>query len=414
MEAPKDPDFSSEDTERIGRIIQSEQSLSDYFTTIIAKSVTEQIEKRTAIRLRLYGLVALGLISIVIPSAGFWIGGMIDTKTGAAIDTAIDKKFEESKSELKVATDELRKDIEGKFENELLYSTLATQVLSFSQRETVTHNELNQLLDRLNKVASDSTLTQRTEFPQILNLIVKIAVERGTKNMVSRLENEFESHFSRDPAIVMRLARYHGEHVVGDHFISVDHVEEAAGNFTKYLKMSSHVQGFERLLPLHMMVIDSLQKEGNEGSGSASGKAAQVQKGFTISMADIMSRTRDIEDPRQLANFIYETVRYSNPRFRQVAITQRSRRLSSSIGDLVVKESGFFADLLRKKFVREEVNRLVQQESSRGNESFAESLANFTEMFRFGRPNLNDLNLNKRVKWLLKNEINPWLNIRPY
>ena len=38
------------EAELIGRIIQSEQKLSDYFTTMIVKSVTDQLERRNVAR----------------------------------------------------------------------------------------------------------------------------------------------------------------------------------------------------------------------------------------------------------------------------------------------------------------------------------------------------------------------------
>ena len=52
---PEKADSVGSEAELIGRIIQSEQKLSEYFTTIITKSVTEQIERRNLARLRQIG-----------------------------------------------------------------------------------------------------------------------------------------------------------------------------------------------------------------------------------------------------------------------------------------------------------------------------------------------------------------------
>jgi hypothetical protein len=53
------PDSVGSEAELIGRIIQSEQKLSEYFTTIITKSVTEQIERRNMARLRMFGIISV-------------------------------------------------------------------------------------------------------------------------------------------------------------------------------------------------------------------------------------------------------------------------------------------------------------------------------------------------------------------
>ena len=55
------------EAELIGRIIQSEQKLSDYFTTMIVKSVTDQLERRNVARLRLIGLVVASLLAVAVP-----------------------------------------------------------------------------------------------------------------------------------------------------------------------------------------------------------------------------------------------------------------------------------------------------------------------------------------------------------
>ena len=57
-------DQARQEAELIGRIIQSEQKLSDYFTTIITKSVTDQLERRSVMRLRLIGVVVVSLLTV--------------------------------------------------------------------------------------------------------------------------------------------------------------------------------------------------------------------------------------------------------------------------------------------------------------------------------------------------------------
>ena len=69
---PEKPDSVGSEAELIGRIIQSEQKLSEYFTTIITKSVTEQIERRNLARLRLIGVVSVVVVSLLIPAITLW------------------------------------------------------------------------------------------------------------------------------------------------------------------------------------------------------------------------------------------------------------------------------------------------------------------------------------------------------
>ena len=57
---PNDPknvsaEQSKAEAELIGRIIQSEQKLTDYFTTIIINRVTDQLDRRAMLRLRVFG-----------------------------------------------------------------------------------------------------------------------------------------------------------------------------------------------------------------------------------------------------------------------------------------------------------------------------------------------------------------------
>ena len=69
------------EAELIGRIIQSEQKLTDYFTTVITRSVTEQLDSRNALRLRVAGMVSLALITLAIPALMSWIGNSIERQT---------------------------------------------------------------------------------------------------------------------------------------------------------------------------------------------------------------------------------------------------------------------------------------------------------------------------------------------
>ena len=61
------PDTGRAEAELIGRVIQSEQKLSDYFTTIITKSVTDQLDRRQMYRLRVIGVVVATLLTVAIP-----------------------------------------------------------------------------------------------------------------------------------------------------------------------------------------------------------------------------------------------------------------------------------------------------------------------------------------------------------
>ena len=81
-----DNDNRSE-AELIGRIIQSEQKLTEYFTTVIIKSVTEQLEKRAMMRLRVVGVVVVSLLTVAIPGVMSWVRGTIVEQTETAMDT---------------------------------------------------------------------------------------------------------------------------------------------------------------------------------------------------------------------------------------------------------------------------------------------------------------------------------------
>ena len=115
---PEKPDSVGSEAELIGRIIQSEQKLSEYFTTIITKSVTEQIERRNLARLRLIGVVSVVVVSLLIPAITLWVRGTITSQTEVAIQGQFSDAIEQLEARFGDETKRMKQDFESFLSNE--------------------------------------------------------------------------------------------------------------------------------------------------------------------------------------------------------------------------------------------------------------------------------------------------------
>ena len=159
------PDSVGSEAELIGRIIQSEQKLSEYFTNIITKSVTEQIERRNLARLRLTGIVSVVVVSLLIPAITIWVRGTITSQT----EVAIQDQFSNATKQLEVRfgdeTKKLEQDFESFLSKERIYLTFANYSLYLADRAQVPERELRNVLEVLEQIAPEPDLTSRPDFP---------------------------------------------------------------------------------------------------------------------------------------------------------------------------------------------------------------------------------------------------------
>ena len=123
------PDGVGSEAELIGRIIQSEQKLSEYFTTIITKSVTEQIERRNMARLRLFGIISVVVVSLMLPAITLWVRGTIVSQTEVAIQDQFSRAIEQLEARFGDETKRLEHEFESFLANERTYLTFANYAL---------------------------------------------------------------------------------------------------------------------------------------------------------------------------------------------------------------------------------------------------------------------------------------------
>lgn len=385
-------DSVENEAELIGRIIQSEQKLSEYFTTIITKSVTEQIERRNLARLRLIGVVSVVLVSVIIPAVTLWIKGTINSQTQVAIEEHFSEAIEGLDTRFSEQTKQLEVDFEAFLANERTYLTFANYALYLADRAQVPERELKEVLDVLDKIANQPSLTNRPDFPFLVDLIVRTAIGHGYTDTLNALEERFQGVLTASSRTMPRLARFNGERVVGDRFTSERKFQTALDKFQRYLDLSQGSPEFVQLLPLQLMVERSL---GNE-------RADDRVEAIQLYVFDL--------PPAQQADFIAATVRYSNPDFRDVSATGRNRRIGVAAGRMVVDEAQFYADLLKDNGVQAAITQLAELEANRENMGIATALYAFRQVFVKGLASGEDPKVREAVERLVKAEIEPWLN----
>ena len=238
-----------DEAELIGRIIQSEQKLSEYFTTIITKGVTDQLERRNMVRLRIIGIVGVSLLTVAIPGVMSWVRGTIVEQT----ENAMTSQFE-------LATTNLEQRFETFLDQERMYSSFTNYLLYLSDRASVPRSELTTVRLRLEELSKFPSIVERSEFPYLLDLVTRLAVRHGETALLDLLESDFASRLT-SPRTKPRLARYYGERVLGDRFTSEAKRQAMARRFQQYVDMSEDSTDFETLLPLQLMVDDALKAE---------------------------------------------------------------------------------------------------------------------------------------------------------
>jgi hypothetical protein len=164
-------DQARQEAELIGRIIQSEQKLSDYFTTIP------------------------GMLS--------WVRGTIAEQTEHALGAQFD-----------LATTQLEARFEDFLDQERMYSSFTNHLLYLSERRSVPRSEMTELRVRLEELAKYPSIIARAEFPYLADLVVRLAVKQGDKATLEPLETDLSSVLT-SVRTKPRLARYYGERVLG-------------------------------------------------------------------------------------------------------------------------------------------------------------------------------------------------------
>ncbi|MGB5329606.1 MAG: hypothetical protein WBO58_15415, partial [Gammaproteobacteria bacterium] len=259
---PEKPDSVGSEAELIGRIIQSEQKLSDYFTTIITKSVTEQMERRNLTRLRVIGVVSVVVVGLLIPAITLWVRGTITSQTEVAIQDQFSDAIEQLEVRFGDETKRLEQDFESFLSKERIYLTFANYALYLADRARVPERELKNVLEVLEQIASEPELTGRPDFPFLVDLVARTAIKHDYSDALNILENRLQNALSSSPRTMPRLARYYGESIVGDRFISEHRLETALEKFRRYLDLSVNAPDYQRLLPLQLLVEAMLDDEG--------------------------------------------------------------------------------------------------------------------------------------------------------
>lgn len=113
--------------------------------------------------------------------------------------------------------------------------------------------------------------------------------------------------------------------------------------------------------------------------------------------------------PAQQASFIADTVRYSNPAYRDAPATARNKRIASTAGTMVVDEAPFYADILKDNAVRAALTQLASYEANLGNMGIAAALTAFRRVVLSCISSGQDPKLQKSVRQLVSGEINLWL-----
>ena len=88
--------------------------------------------------------------------------------------------------------------------------------------------------------------------------------------------------------------------------------------------------------------------------------------------------------PAQQASFIAETVRYSNPDYRDVPATARNKRIAIAAGTMVVNEAQFYADMLKDNAVQAALTQLASYEANLEKTGIATALTAFRRVVLSG------------------------------
>ena len=374
------PSARRDEAELIGRIIQSEQKLTDYFTTVITKSVTDQLDQRNMLRLRVIGLVVVALMTVAIPGTMSWVRGTIREQTQVAMTTGFEQ-----------ATAQIESRFTTFLEHERAYSAFTNQLLYLSDRATVRDSELTEIRFHLKQLDTDPAVRKRAGFPRILDLVTRLAVRHGDRITLELLQSEFADHMTASRT-QPRLARFYGEWVLGNVFTSQAKRAETAKLFQHYIDASETSPDFENLLPLQAMV--DAQIAGEEASGSFEG---------------IKMHVRGL-GPMDQAAFIAETVRYSNPEFWEASTTSQSRRIALSAGQLVIDHRDFYIYLLDNVAVQTSLIDIAESETNKGNTSFSTALSGFRNAFSDELESTDGAEFRAAVDALIRSDIGLWMN----
>jgi hypothetical protein len=369
-----------DEAELIGRIIQSEQKLTDYFTTIITKSVTDQLEKRHLIRLRITGMMVALLLTVAIPGVMSWVRGTIKDQT----ETVMTVKFESSTAEIERRFTEF-------LEKERTYSSLASYLLYLSDRNTVRDSELTEVRVRLEQLGADPSIRERPGFSRILDLVTRLAVYHGDYATLELLESEFTDQLipSRTRP---RLARFYGERVLGGIFTSEAKRTSAARRFQRHLDASESSPDFADLLPLQAMVNARINLD----------EPDRTFEGIQMLMKTL--------GPLDQASFIAETVRYSNPEFWEALTTAQSRRVAVTAGQLVIDHRDFYILLLDNIAVQTALIDIAESEANKGNASFATALSGFRNAFSDELESTAGAEFRVAIEALIRSDIGLWMD----
>jgi hypothetical protein len=385
------PDSVGSEAELIGRIIQSEQKLSEYFTTIITKSVTEQIERRNMARLRMFGIISVIVVSLMIPAITLWVRATITNQTEVTVQDQFSAAIEQLEVRFGDETKRLEQDFESFLSRERIYLTFANYALYLADRSHVPEWELKNVLEVLEQIAPEPDLTGRPDFPFLLDLVVRTAIKHGYADTLDILEDRMQDVLASSPRTMPRLARHYGESIVGDRFISANRLEKVVKKFRRYLDLSISAPDYSRLLSLQLLVENKLDDE----------LARNRAKAIQLYVLDLT--------PVQKAAFIEETVRYSNPDYRDVPATARNKRIANTAGTMVVDEAQFYADIIKGNGVLAALHQLASYEANLENTGIATALTAFRRVVLSGTSSGEDPKLLKSARQLVRGEFNLWL-----
>jgi hypothetical protein len=159
--------------------------------------------------------------------------------------------------------------------------------------------------------------------------------------------------------MVLRLARHYGHSILGQRFTSRKKQEEAVEKFRRYLDEAEASPDFVLLLALQLMV----EQEASDASATERMEAVQLF-------------IQDLEAAQQ-ARLISETVRYTDPDFRDVPPTSRNERIAASANRLVAEHRAFFVAMLENEDVQQALTRLAAREANMENMGIAGALRSF-------------------------------------
>ena len=384
-------DSVGSEAELIGRIIQSEQKLTEYFTTIITKSVTEQIERRNMARLRMFGIISVVVVSMMVPAITLWVRATITSQTEGAIQGQFSGAIDQLEMRFADETKRLEQDFESFQSKERIYLTFSNYALYLRDRTQVPERALKSVLEVLEQITPEPDLTGRPDFPFLVDLVVQTAIKHGYSETLDILEVRLQNVLASSPRTMPRLARHYAESIVGDHFISANRLETTIKKFRRYLDLSISAPDYGRLLSLQLLVENKLDDE------LARARVDAIQ----LYVLDLT--------PAQQAAFIAETVRYSNPDYRDVPATARNKRIATAAGTMVVDEAQFYADMLKDNTVHAALTQLANYEANLENTGIATALAAFRRVVLSGISSGEDPRLQQSVRQLVSGEINLWL-----